>query len=268
MIDRSPAEASNSQGLAEPSAMMTSALLVALNSPAMVAAATTGIPLTLTACTGAANQAFEYILVPPYTAPQAVATLGKSACLDIADYATAKSSPITAWPCGLDVMVNEYWTIKGDTLPIVQPYTPFCFGIDGASAKGAALADCTSSAAQFKIMEESTHNGTIVHKASGLCVTATGPAPRRHQPRRRAPPGPKNTPCGPLPAPAPPGPKPVGDTPCDIYAASGGTPCVAAHSMVRALYSNPKVQRASVLRDTPERLHKQDDRRSETWGIR
>ena len=191
MIDRSPAEASNSQGLAEPSAMMTSALLVALNSPAMVAAATTGIPLTLTACTGAANQAFEYILVPPYTAPQAVATLGKSACLDIADYATAKSSPITAWPCGLDVMVNEYWTIKGDTLPIVQPYTPFCFGIDGASAKGAALADCTSSAAQFKIMEESTHNGTIVHKASGLCVTATGPAP----------------PPPPAPAPRPPRPK-------------------------------------------------------------
>ena len=44
--------------------------------------------------------------------------------------------------------------------------------------------------------------------------------------------------CAVSPPPAPPGPTPgVGGThPCDIYASSG-TPCVAAHSTVRALYS-------------------------------
>ena len=79
-------------------------------------------------------------------------------------------------------------------------------------------------------------NSTIVHKTSGQCVTLTGP------PLTRAPapppwaPSPKNTPCPPLPAPGPPGPVPRGDRPCDIFA-SAGTPCVAAHSMVRALYA-------------------------------
>lgn len=44
---------------------------------------------------------------------------------------------------------------------------------------------------------------------------------------------------------------PLSQGPCDIYA-SGGTPCVAAHSMVRALYADYDgplylVQRASDL---------------------
>ena len=71
---------------------------------------------------------------------------------------------------------------------------------------------------------------------SGLCVAVTGP-PLTHAPSPPPyAPNPKNTPCPPLPAPGPPGATPQGDRPCDIFA-SAGTPCVAAHSMVRAMYA-------------------------------
>ena len=56
-----------------------------------------------------------------------------------------------------------------------------------------------------------------MHQPSGLCLTVGR--------------------CAAPPPSAPPGPAPKGSAPCDIYA-STGHPCVAAHSTVRALYSN------------------------------
>ncbi len=81
-------------------------------------------------------------------------------------------------------------------------------------------------------------NGTITGVQSGLCVDANGAGTangtklilwacngQSNQQWR-----------GPAQAPPPP-PPPPGSGPCDIYAA-GGTPCVAAHSTVRALYQS------------------------------
>ena len=76
---------------------------------------------------------------------------------------------------------------------------------------------CSSDAAQFTIGFTATTNGTLLHKATGLCVTIGAP------------------PCQ-FP-PAPPPVTPTGTHPCDIYA-SGNTPCVAAHSMMRAMYAS------------------------------
>ena len=137
---------------------------------------------------------------------------------------------------------SQLWAVRGSTLVSMQPDTPMCFGIppgkDGtwnASDKGqrGELSNCSAAAAQFEVGlgggTADAATGTLVHKASGLCLTVGR--------------------CGAPPPPAPPGPKPQGTHPCDIYASSG-SPCVAAHSMVRALYAGYTgplyaVQRAS-----------------------
>src|SRR5205085_8778751 len=80
-------------------------------------------------------------------------------------------------------------------------------------------------------------NGTITGVQSGLCVDANGAATANgtkiilwscnggtNQQWSQS---------GSTPPPPP--PPPPGSGPCDIYA-SGGTPCVAAHSTTRALY--------------------------------
>jgi len=137
---------------------------------------------------------------------------------------------------------NQQWSVgpTGSTLVSqqagvyckhAQPCEPLCLGVaaghDGTwnssdPNQKASLANCSGAASQFSFdfSSETGENagkaGTIVHTASGLCLTVGR--------------------CAAPPPPPPPGPKPVGTTPCDIYA-SAGTPCVAAHSTVRALYS-------------------------------
>lgn len=71
--------------------------------------------------------------------------------------------------------------------------------------------------------------GNIVHEASGLCLTIGR--------------------CASPPPPAPPDPKAHGRLPCDIYG-SAGHPCVAAHSTVRALFSDYSGPLYCVLRAT------------------
>jgi hypothetical protein len=121
---------------------------------------------------------------------------------------------------------GEFWEVKGSTLVSKDTNaSSLCFGADpptqGPNAKvgggTGALTTCAAPSAQFTFDFSSTAVGTIVHKASGLCLTvgrcaAPPPVPPDHTP-------------------------PQGKAPCDIYQ-SVGSPCVAAHSMVRALYSN------------------------------
>eukprot|EP00035_Acanthoeca_spectabilis_P005978 m.119347 g.119347 ORF g.119347 m.119347 type:complete len:496 (-) comp13291_c0_seq1:2369-3856(-) len=146
-------------------------------------------------------------------------------CIDIQDFQTSKGSTVYAWPCGSgSAGTNELWAIEhnlstqASTITSRQPNTPFCLGASAAS--GATLEACSSPAAQFKVGLTATTPGTIVHEQSGLCLTVAAP--------------PNCTTLPPTPAP---GPIPHGAAPCDIYA-SGGTPCVAAHSIVRALYGD------------------------------
>eukprot|EP00039_Didymoeca_costata_P007291 m.98259 g.98259 ORF g.98259 m.98259 type:complete len:429 (+) comp13628_c0_seq1:533-1819(+) len=110
---------------------------------------------------------------------------------------------------------------------------------------GGFLDDCNSSDAQFTVSFSASGNGTLVHKATGLCVSAAQmPKPPPPPPSPPHPPGPKPPPpppppcIPPAPSPSPPlPPAPPGAQPCDIYNMSGN-PCVAAHSLVRALYSS------------------------------
>eukprot|EP00040_Diaphanoeca_grandis_P018700 m.98351 g.98351 ORF g.98351 m.98351 type:complete len:499 (-) comp27056_c0_seq1:164-1660(-) len=177
------------------------------------------MPLKLLACQpGAANQQFGYT---PDLNGTSISSMGY--CLDINKYGKTAGSQVDAYPCGgTRVRQNEYWTVKGNTIVSLQSSTPFCFGIDNGTG---VLVDCTAPSGQFNISFTATTNGTIVQNL--LCLTASGSSP---------PPGPPKPPCPPPTPPTPPGPAPKGTTPCDIYD-NAGTPCVAAHSMVRALYS-------------------------------
>lgn len=197
------------------------------------------------------RQTFKLVKVPPYTVAIAVEVAG-GFCLDLADYRspTAKrdrpptntsrpavGSRVNAWPCGANAWTNQYWTINHDTLATLQPEAEsLCLGItEGGSG---SLADCSSPQAQFAVQLSGNRNSTLVHKQSGLCVTATGALPPLPPPPGPPPPGPPNTPCPPKPHKNPQEAgqvAPQGERPCDIYLA-GGTPCVAAHSTVRALY--------------------------------
>jgi hypothetical protein len=137
------------------------------------------MPLQLAPCAhGAANQTFR-VFHELNSTSIAATVYGSDVCLDIQQFRTKAGSPVYAWPCGKNgVKSNEFWTIKEETIASLQPHTPFCFG---AAVNGtAALADCSSSDAQFNIGFTATTKGTMVHKASGQCITAVGRQPPPH----------------------------------------------------------------------------------------
>lgn len=212
-----------------------------------------GMLLTTAKCNPSdANQQFTFSLVAPYTSPAAVESNG--ICFDLAKWRTtakrdrpptnlgrpSAGATVNGWNCGENAWTNQYWSVKSSTLETLHPDAPgLCFGIS-STGSGGMLAECSSDAAQFQFGFHGRGNSTLVHKKSGLCVTLTGPPLPPAPPAPPRPPSPKNTPCPPLPVPAssprgPAAPHSGGRRPCDIYA-SAGTPCVAAHSMVRALF--------------------------------
>ncbi len=239
---------------------MASQLLISLQLLLFGAAAVTsvrsqdtvGMPLKLSKCVpDDPRQTFKRVLVPPYTAPIAIEVAG-GFCLDLADYRTtakrdrpptntsrpAVGSTVNVWPCSANAWTNQYWAINKDTLATLQPEAEsLCLGISEGGC--GSLAECSSPEAQFTMQLSQNKNSTLVHKQSGLCVTATGTLAPLPPPPIRPPPGPPNTPCPSklhTYAPEVEQPAPHGGRPCDIYLA-GGTPCVAAHSTVRALFS-------------------------------
>ena len=152
------------------------------------------------------NQTYSFMTVPPYVTPAAIKN-GKGFCLDIgAPVGKARAgNAVKTTPCGGNQMnqrANQYWTVKGDTLASLQIMdTPSCFGISKTTP--GMLADCSSADAQFTVGFKGKHAGTLVHKQTELCVTASGIPPPLPGPTPPRPPGPPNTPC-PTPTPAPP----------------------------------------------------------------
>lgn len=198
------------------------------------------------------NQTFALVTVPPYVSPAALATAGGSLCVTIADASPGEAISGSAvglrWCATSDMhsRANEYWAVRQNALQSLQARTPLCLGIDGAAAE---LTDCSSAAAQFTVGfgAHGGRAGPLVHKQSGLCVTVDGLPPPPPPPSPPRPPPPSHQECpsrsrstatsaeeaasraavAAAAAGAPPG---------DVYDAAGA-PVVAAHSMVRALYS-------------------------------
>eukprot|EP00038_Savillea_parva_P009916 m.186645 g.186645 ORF g.186645 m.186645 type:complete len:500 (-) comp16849_c0_seq1:115-1614(-) len=148
------------------------------------------------------------------------------------------TSPVQGSPCeGKGVEHHFHWAVNGSTIVSTVPgVINLCLGVHPLG--WAKLLPCSHPDTQFDINFSQHQRGPAMHQASGLCLTLN--------PNPWYGPG-----CPPTPPPTP-GPTPTGTTPCDIYA-DGGTPCVAAHSMVRALYSTHNGSLYQVNRSTDQR---------------
>mmetsp|Transcript_53163 Transcript_53163/g.142141 ORF Transcript_53163/g.142141 Transcript_53163/m.142141 type:complete len:480 (-) Transcript_53163:197-1636(-) len=106
-------------------------------------------------------------------------------CFDIGGYKTTKGSNIYAWPCGMGSHDNEFWSISDGTISSLQPNTPFCVGVKGtAVGSTTVLDDCNSSTSALTVdFTTISGTGSIMQKASGLCLTAESKA--GYQPMRK-----------------------------------------------------------------------------------
>ncbi|MGC9669612.1 arabinofuranosidase catalytic domain-containing protein [Planosporangium sp. 12N6] len=162
-------------------------------------------------------------------------------CLDVPNSSTTNATQLQLWDC--NNTDGQFFTATSGRQLTVYNGTK-CVDASGAgTANGTAVIiwDCNGqSNQQWNI----NANGTITGVQSGLCLDANGAGTANGtkiilwscngQANQRwsmsaQPPGPSPTTPGPTVSP------PADSPPCDIYAA-GGTPCVAAHSTVRALY--------------------------------
>ena len=144
-------------------------------------------PLALEKCTvGNKRQAWSF-------EKNGVSISSGGDCLDIDNYAKSKGSTIWAYSCGKNSRDNEYWALHAGTIESLQKNTPFCLGTKGSTTSpgaGIALDSCgvTSSAFTVGFTNTSSGSGTIVQKASGLCVTvgaSRGGGGRGYQPMKK-----------------------------------------------------------------------------------
>ncbi|GAA1812785.1 arabinofuranosidase catalytic domain-containing protein [Luedemannella flava] len=157
-------------------------------------------------------------------------------CLDVPNSTTANGTQTQLWDCG--GQSGQSWTYTSNKQ--LQVYGNKCLDASGRGTTNGTqviIWDCNGQTNQQWNLNT---NGTITGVQSGLCVDANGAATangtkiilwscngQTNQQWTQVTGTPTSGP--------PTSPPPAGSGPCDIYA-SGGTPCVAAHSTTRALY--------------------------------
>ncbi|MBM0234958.1 ricin-type beta-trefoil lectin domain protein [Micromonospora sp. STR1_7] len=174
-------------------------------------------------------------------APQAVAAIepGQSApiigtasgrCLEVPNSSTTNGTQTQLWDCNSSAGQTWTWTSSKQ----LTVYGNKCLDASGrgtANGTQAIIWDCNG---QNNQQWNVNSNGTITGVQSGLCLDANGAATANgtklvlwacNGGANQQWTSPTTPPTNP----------PTGARPCDIYA-SGGTPCIAAHSTTRALY--------------------------------
>ena len=141
--------------------------------------------LTLAKCVpGADNQTWGFHGEQTSAGFGTAIAVGRAAawCVDITEYQHSAGSAVHVYACGVpQVKGNQFWDVAGDTIRSMQPNTPFCLSVaPGGGADAGKLASCTSPDAQFAIGFSNTTNGTVVHKASGYCLTTSDQTPPPH----------------------------------------------------------------------------------------
>jgi non-reducing end alpha-L-arabinofuranosidase len=150
-------------------------------------------------------------------------------CVDVPNSSTTNGTQVQLWDC--NGQANQSWTYTSSKQLMV--FGSKCLDASGrGTTNGTAVIiwDCNG---QTNQQWNVNTNGTITGVQSGLCLDANAAATangtklilwscngQTNQQWSQA---------------APPPPPPPGAGPCDIYA-SGGTPCIAAHSTTRALF--------------------------------
>ncbi len=176
------------------------------------------------------------------TGPTPIVGVQSGRCVDVPGSSTSNGTQVQLWDCTGGT--NQSWTYTDNKQLMV--YGTKCLDASGQGTSAGTqviIWDCNGQANQQWTVNAS---GAITGVQSGLCLDANGAGTAN---------GTKlilwtcngqgnqqwKLPAG-TPSPSPSSPTPSQSAgsrngPCDIYAA-GGTPCVAAHSTVRALYGS------------------------------
>jgi hypothetical protein len=157
-------------------------------------------------------------------------------CLAVPNSSTSNGTQTQLWDCTGGT--NQTWTYTSSRqLTVYGNKCLDAFGQGTGNGTAVIIWDCNG---QTNQQWNVNSNGTITGVQSGLCLDANGQGTANgtniilwscHGAANQQWNSPSPTP----PTTPPTSPPPTGAGPCDIYA-SGGTPCIAAHSTVRALY--------------------------------
>ncbi|WP_147945434.1 arabinofuranosidase catalytic domain-containing protein [Microbispora sp. CSR-4] len=169
------------------------------------------------------------------TAPLVGAQSGR--CLDVAGNTDALGTSLQIWDCNGQANQAFEFTSAGELRTFGGTRCVDAYGQGTSPGTKVIIWSCNG---QNNQKWRQNSDGSITGTQSGLCLdvdhagTANGTAVilwtcngQSNQKWSAAGGGPTTSPS----------PPPPGSRPCDIYA-SGGTPCVAAHSTTRALYAN------------------------------
>ncbi|MEU2778734.1 arabinofuranosidase catalytic domain-containing protein [Streptomyces sp. NPDC007162] len=177
---------------------------------------------------------------PTWSAPMSPAPLVGSAsgrCLDVKGDVDTPGTTLDIWDCNGQANQAFQPTSAGELRTMNG--TRCVDALDGRTTPGAPAVIRSCDGRSTQVWRQNA-DGSITGAASGFCLDAGGAGTAngtavilwtcngQGNQRWTAPAA---------PPPPPPPPPPGGSGPCDIYAA-GGSPCVAAHSTVRALYGS------------------------------
>jgi non-reducing end alpha-L-arabinofuranosidase len=163
-------------------------------------------------------------------------------CLDVPNSTTTNGTQIQLWDC----VGGANQTLTYTASRQLTVYGNKCLDANGRGTSNGTTVIIWDCNGQNNQQWNVNTNGTITGVHSGLCLDAnaagttngtriilwtchSGTNQRWDSPSTPPPPPPP-------PNPPPNPPPPPGGGPCDIYA-TGGTPCIAAHSTARALYA-------------------------------
>ncbi len=160
-------------------------------------------------------------------------------CVDVPNSSTTNGTQVQIYDCS--GQANQAWTYTSGKA--LQVYGNKCLDANGKGTTNGTTVIIWDCNGQTNQQWNFNSNGTVTGVQSGLCLDANGAGTANGtklilwscngQSNQQW-----SQPLVSTPSPTPTwSPQPGGSGPCDIYAA-GGTPCIAAHSTTRALYSS------------------------------
>jgi hypothetical protein len=170
--------------------------------------------------------------VPASAAPAPLVSAASGRCLNVRGGTDTPGTPLEIQSCGSQAGQAYEFTAAGELRTMNGTRCVDAYGNQTSNGTAVIIWSCNGQSNQ---QWRQNADGTITGVQSGLCLdvngggTADGTAVILWTCHGQSN---QKWSAGTTPPPPPP---PSGTAPCDIYA-SGGTPCVAAHSTVRALY--------------------------------
>ncbi|MFD5538779.1 arabinofuranosidase catalytic domain-containing protein [Streptomyces sp. NPDC127079] len=173
---------------------------------------------------------------PTWSAPTAPAPLVGSAsgrCLDVKGDVDTPGTTLDIWDCNGQANQAFQPTSAGELRTMNG--TRCVDALDGRTTPGAPAVIRSCDGRSTQVWRQNA-DGSVTGAASGFCLDASGAGTANGTAVILWTCNGQGNQKWTAPA-APPPPPPGGSGPCDLYAA-GGSPCVAAHSTVRALYGS------------------------------